>query len=162
MPAKTPAAAEPVADRESLIIRVMDAPAHLLFEAYSKPEHMMKWFGPKGYPLTLCEMDFRPGGRFRFAMTGADGQQTPPFGGQYLEIIPNQKIVYSNTFEAPGSETMVVTVTFAEKAGQTTLTIHTVFASVAMKTLHVNGGYENGMGCGLDQLLDLVITMEHA
>ena len=76
-----------------------DAPARLLFEAYSKPEHLKKWFGPVGWPLTLCEVDFREGGRLRFAMTGPSGEQNTPFGGEYLEIVPNRKIVFDNGFE---------------------------------------------------------------
>ena len=61
--------------------------------AYSAPGHIMKWFGPKGWPVTMCEMDFRKGGRFRMAMTGPSGKQNTPFGGEYLEIVPNRKIV---------------------------------------------------------------------
>lgn len=150
---------EPIADREFVITRVFDAPARLLFEAYSKPAHIMKWFGPKGWPVTLCEMDFRAGGRFRFAMTGPSGEQNTPFGGEYLEIMPNRKIVYDNGFETPGAERMIVTVAFDEKDEKTTLTIHTLFASVAMKHLHVGGGYEMGTNSGLDQLADLVAAM---
>jgi uncharacterized protein YndB with AHSA1/START domain len=149
-------ATESIAEREVVIRREFDAPARLLFEAYSRCEHVMKWFGPKGWPLTLCEMDFRPGGRFRFAMTGPDGKQNTPFGGEYLEIVPNRTIVYDNGFEAPGTEKMIVTVTFDEQAGRTTLTIHTLFASVAMKNEHVGGGYVRGVDSGLDQLADIV------
>src|SRR5690348_4525996 len=101
---------EPEADRTVVITRVFDAPARLLFLAYSKPEHVMKWFGPKGWPVTMCEMDFRVGGQFRMAMTGPSGKQNLPFGGQYLEIVPNERIVYDNGFEKPGAERMVVTV----------------------------------------------------
>ncbi len=158
-------AVESIADREVVITRVFDAPARLLFEAYSKPEHVTKWFGPKGWPVTLCEMDFRKGGRFRFALTGPDGKQGTPFGGEYLEIVPNRKIVYDNGFETPGAEKMVVTITYEEQAGKTTLTIHTLFASVAMKNEHVGGGYERGVGSGLDQLADVVAdlrTKEHS
>ena len=149
-------ATESIAEREVVIRREFDAPARLLFEAYSRCEHVMKWFGPKGWPLTLCEMDFRPGGRFRFAMTGPDGKQNTPFGGEYLEIVPNRTIVYDNGFEAPGTEKMIVTITFDEQAGRTTLTIHTLFASVAMKNEHVGGGYVQGVDSGLDQLADIV------
>jgi uncharacterized protein YndB with AHSA1/START domain len=150
---------ESAADREVVITRVYDAPARLLFEAWSKPKHLMKWFGPKGWPLTLCELDFRKGGRFRFAMTGPDGKQNTPFGGEYLEIVPNRKIVYDNALETPGAEKMIVTVTCDEKAGKTTLTIRTLFASVAMKNLHLGGGYERGVGSGLGQLADVVAEM---
>ena len=152
-------AAESIAAREFVITRVFDAPARLLFEACSKPEHIMRWFGPKGWPITLCEMDFRPGGRFRFAMTGPDGQQNTPFGGTYREIVPNRKIVYDNAFELPGAEKMIVTMTYDELAGKTTLTIHTLFASLAMKNEHLGLGYEEGVGSGLDQLANLVAEL---
>jgi uncharacterized protein YndB with AHSA1/START domain len=147
---------EPVSEREVTITRVFDAPARLLFEAYSKPEHIMQWFGPKGWPVTLCEMDFRVGGRFRFAMTGPSGRQNTPFGGEYLEIIPDHKIVYDNGFETKGAGRMVVTVTFDElEHGQTRLTIQTVFESIAMRNSHVSRGFEQGTNSGLDQLADL-------
>jgi len=150
---------EPIADREVVITRRFDAPARVLFAAYTTPEHVRQWFGPKGWPMTLCEMDFQVGGRFRFALTGPDGKQGTPFGGTYREIVPDQRIVYDNGFETPGAETMIVTVTFAETAGRTLLTIHTLFASVAMRDEHVGGGYEHGVGSGLDQLADVVAGM---
>ena len=146
--------------REVVITRVFDVPARFLFEAWSKPEHVRKWFGPKGWPITLCEIDFRAGGRFRFAMTGASGEQNTPFGGQYLEIVPNRKIVYDNAFELPGAEKMVVTVTFDEKDGRTTLIIHTLFASTAMYDEHVGGGFAEGTDSALDQLADIVNDMQ--
>ena len=149
-------AEEPIAEREVVITRVFDAPARLLFEAYSKPEHVMKWFGPKGWPLTHCEMDFRVGGRYRFVMTGPSGQQYPPFGGTYLEIVPNKKIVYDDAFETPDAERMIVTVTFDEEDGKTRLTIHTLFASVAMKNKHLGAGYLKGVDSSLGQLGDVV------
>lgn len=150
---------EPIADRELVITREFEAPARILFEAHSKPEHIKKWFGPRGWPVTLCEMDFRKGGRFRFQMTGPGGEKGPPFGGEYLEILPNQKIVYDNGFEEPGSEKMIVTITFDEKGGKTKLTMHTVFASVAMRKLHVGGGIEEGVNSGLDQLAELAAVL---
>ena len=150
---------EPESEREVTITRVYDAPARLLFEAYSKPEHIRKWFGPKGWPVTRCEMDFRVGGSFRFAMTGPSGRQNTPFGGEYREIVPNRKIVYDNGFETKGAGRMLVTVTFDEKHGKTTLTIHTLFESIAMRNSHMSRGYEQGTNSGLDQLSDLVAQM---
>jgi uncharacterized protein YndB with AHSA1/START domain len=152
-------AGEPVVDREVVITRVYDAPARLLFAAWSRREHIMKWFGPRGWPVTLCEMDFRVGGRFRMQMTGPGGEKNTPFGGEYLEIVPDRKIVYDNGFEEPGAEKMIVTVTFDQSGGKTTLTIHTLFASVAMKNLHMGGGFEGGVGSALDQLADVVAAM---
>ena len=146
-------------DREITITRVYDAPAGFLFEAWSKPEHVMKWFGPKGWPLTLCEMDFRPGGSFRFAMTGASGKQNTPFGGTYHTIEAGRRIVYDNGFETPGAERMLITVTFEEVAGRTTLTIHTLFSSAEMRELHAAAGFEQGFGSALDQLGEAVAAM---
>lgn len=150
---------EPAADREVVITRVFEVPARLLFEAYTKPEHIKRWFGPRPWPVTQCEMDFRVGGRYRFQMTGPGGEQGPPFGGEYLEIIPNRKIVYDNGFEETPDEKMIVTVTFDEKDGQTTLTLHTLFATIAMKNKYVAGGYVDGSGIALDQLGDLAAGM---
>jgi uncharacterized protein YndB with AHSA1/START domain len=153
-------ATEPQVEREVIITRVFDAPARLLFKAYSTREHSMRWFGPHGWPVTMCEMDFRVGGMFRFQMTGPEGQTNTPFGGHYLEIVPNRKIVYDNGFESPGAGRMIVTVTFDEQGDQTTLVIHTLFDSIAMKNAHVGGGFEEGTGSGLDQLAELVAEMQ--
>ncbi len=144
-----------------VITRVFDAPARLLFKAYGTPEHLTQWFGPPGWTLTLCEMDFWVGGRLRLAMTGSDGEQGPPFGGEYLEIVPNRKIVYTGAFETPDAEAMTVTITFDEdeQSGQTTLTVHTLFASVAMKNEHLGMGYAQSWASLLDQLADVVAEM---
>ncbi len=152
-------ATEPVADRTHVITRHYDAPARLLFEAWSKREHLMKWFGPKGWPVTMCEVGFRQGGRFRMAMTGPNGVQDTPFGGQYREIVPDRKIVFDNGFESPGAPRMIVTVTLNETGGRTTLTINTLFESVAMKTEYLGLGFEQGFGSGLDQLADVAAAL---
>lgn len=158
-------AGEPAEKREVVIERVFDAPARLLFLAYSKAEHLKAWFGPKGWPLSTCEVDFRVGGQFRFAMTGPGGMQTPRFGGEYLEIIPNEKIVYDNGMVSddggrlPPEQRMLLTITFNEKAGKTTLKIHTLFGSIAMFEEHTGRGYVGGVNSGLDQLVDVVIAL---
>lgn len=152
-------AAEPSPERSIVVTRTFDAPARLVFEACSKPEYVAQWFGPRGWPITLCEIDFRLGGRYRFAMTGPSGQQNTPFGGEYLEIVPDQKIVFDNTFEEPGAETLIVTMTFEEQDEQTTLTIHTLFSSVEARDVHLKAGYVQGTDSGLDQLADVLAAM---
>jgi uncharacterized protein YndB with AHSA1/START domain len=155
----TETAAEPAAEREVVITRVIDAPAKFLFLAYTRPEYVMRWFGPKGWPLTTCEMDFRIGGKFRFGMTGPDGKAGPLFGGEYLEIVPNKKIVYDNGFD--GAPKMIVTVTYDElAANRTRLTIHTLFATIAMKNQHLGYGYAEGVKSGLDQYADFVAELQ--
>jgi uncharacterized protein YndB with AHSA1/START domain len=151
---------EPAADRTLDIVRVFDAPASLLFLAYSKPEHIMKWFGPKEWPVTKCEMDFRVGGEFHFAMTGPEGQKGPPFGGTYHEIVPNKRIVYDNGFEEFDDGRMLVTVTFVEADGKTTLTISTLFDSVARKESYTEQGYIVGTESSLDNMEELLATLK--
>lgn len=151
---------EPAAEREVVITRVFNAPARLLFEAYRKCEHIRRWFGPRGWPVTLCEIDFRVGGRFRFAMTGPGGEQNTPFGGEYLEIVENRKIVYDNGFELPGAGRMIVTVTFDEAGDKTTLTIHTLFGTIAMRNEHVGMGFMAGVNSGLDQMEELMAELQ--
>ncbi len=149
--------------RTVVITREIDAPAELLFEAHSKPEHVIKWFGPGDYPLTTCEMDFRVGGKFRFRMTGPDGIEQTPFGGTYLEIVPAQRIVYDNGFEVEGAGRMVVTVTFVPQAdGKTLLVSRTVFESKAMHDAHVDMGFRVGTGIALDQFEAHVMAMKAA
>lgn len=146
--------------RSITITREFDAPPAILFLAHSKPEHVKRWFGPKGWPLTLCEMDFRVGGKWRFAMTGPDGKQNPAFGGEYLEIVPDQKISFDNAFELPGAEKMVMTTTFEPlPGGRTLLTSRTVFANLAMHATHIGAGFESGTNSGLDQLGDVVAEL---
>jgi uncharacterized protein YndB with AHSA1/START domain len=150
---------EPVSQRELTVTRDFDVPARFLFEAYSKPEHLKRWFGPRGYPLTLCEVDFRIGGRFRFAMTGPDGKQNTPFGGEYLEIVRDKKIVFDNAFEEPNARKMVMTITFEERHGRTKLVMHTLFASKAMRDEYLGVGMEEGINSGFDQLEHVVAEL---
>jgi len=160
--AEIPQSAEPVSERELVIERVFDVPRRILFKAYADPQYVRQWFGPPGYPLTLCEMNFRVGGRYRYAMTGPDGKQNTPFGGEYLAIVPDSKIVYTNTFEEAGAQTMVFTFSFDESEGKTTLTLHVLFASAAMKKLHVGHGFEQGMGAGFEQLAAVAAELARA
>lgn len=147
--------AEPIAEREVIVTRVFDVPARILFQAYSECRHIKRWFGPKGYPVTMCEMDFRVGGKFRFAMTGPSGDQNPPFGGSYREIVPNRRIVYDNGFETAGAGRMVVTVTFEESKNRTTVVINTLFDTIAMRNEHVGMGFMQGVNSASDNLAEL-------
>jgi uncharacterized protein YndB with AHSA1/START domain len=140
--------------RACVITRRLRAPARLLFECYSDPNHMKNWFGPGDYPLVACDMDFRVGGALKMAMRGPDGVLTPAFGGTYLAIEPYSKIAYTNGFLHESTEPMVVTVTFRELGEETELVIHTLFSSVAQAERHMGMGYEGGVGQGLNQLAD--------
>ena len=154
-----PSTPEPESERTVVHSRVFDAPARLVFEAWTKPEHMRRWFGPVGWPITMCEMDVRVGGRWRMAMTGPSGVQATPFGGTYREIDPPRRLVLDNGFEEEGAERMVWTVTFDETDGRTTLTVRTLFSSKARLEQYLGMGFRQGFDSGLDQLGDVVAEL---
>ena len=107
---------------EMILTRVFDAPLDLMWKLWTEPEHIRKWWGPKGYTLPGCEMDFRTGGAYRFVMRGPDGQDNP-FHGVYREIVRNERIVFTAILDnLPGHE-LVTTVTFADEGGKTKLTV---------------------------------------
>jgi uncharacterized protein YndB with AHSA1/START domain len=159
MPA-TQSKTESVADRTASISRKMNVPARYIFAAHSKAEHLMRWFGPVGYPVTTCDIDFRPGGTWRMVMTGPDGVEGPPFGGTYHEIVPNSLIVYDNAFEdgkggdmnLQSAGRMTMTTTLVEVDGHTTVTVSILFATVAMKQEYLGIGMLEGISSGFDQL----------
>ena len=107
-------------DREVVVTRTFDAPARLVFEAWSKPELFKKWWVPRSMGMTLrsCEMDVRTGGKYRLVF-GDDPASAMAFFGNYLEVVPNQRIVWTN--EESGDAGSVTTVTFEERDGKTLL-----------------------------------------
>jgi uncharacterized protein YndB with AHSA1/START domain len=122
------------ADLPFVIARTFDAPRDRVFEVWSKREHLMRWFGPKGFTMPDARLDFRPGGLFHYRMVSPDGHE---MWGKFVfrEILPPQRIVFVNSFSDanaglarhPGSEMwpmeMLSTVTFAEHQGRTTVTV---------------------------------------
>jgi uncharacterized protein YndB with AHSA1/START domain len=112
----------PVGGREMVVTRVFDAPRRLVFETWSDPKHLARWWGPKGFTLPGCELEFRPGGAYRFVMRGPDGGDYP-FHGVYREIVAPERIVFTAVIDnAPGNE-LVTTVIFAEEGSRTRLTV---------------------------------------
>jgi uncharacterized protein YndB with AHSA1/START domain len=111
-------------EREIVIERVFDAPRTLVFDAWTKVEHVTHWWDPSGVPLSVCEIDLRPSGAFRFVNGGPDGAKYP-FVGFYREITPPVRLVFGSTpspmsnAESGGTCTLV----FSEHDGKTTLTM---------------------------------------
>lgn len=133
------------APRELVITRIFDAPRRLVFKALTQREHLMRWWGPHGYALSVCETDFRPGGKWRFCMRGPSGieewQQ-----GEYREIAEPERLVFTYAFEdaagKPGHQT-IVTVNFYEEGAKTRIRLHQgVFESVAVRDDHIRGWNE--------------------
>ncbi len=141
-----------------VITRVFDAPRRLVFEVWTKPEHLARWWGPRDLTLSVCEMDFRPGGAWRFVLRAPDGNDYG-FGGEYREILPPERLVYTFRFDgAPGAEA-VETLIFVEKDGKTTLTNTMVHTSVENRDAHVRSGMEEGVLQTMDRLAELLATM---
>ena len=113
--------------RELVITRVFDASRALVFEAWTKPEHLVHWFCPNGFTLPVCEIDFRVGGSQRLCMRASGGWEHYVHG-VYREIVPPERIVWTSAFEdVPGSE-VLTTVTFADHDGKTKLTVHQTYS----------------------------------
>lgn len=151
---------ESEADRTAVISRKIPVAAKYLFKAHSAAEHIARWFGPVGYPVTQCDYDFRVGGRWRMVMTGPDGVAGPPFGGTFLEIVPGRRIVFTDGFEDGKGGDMglkhaggkiIFTTSFDEVDGVTTVTISILFSTVAMKEEFLGIGMLEGLSSGLDQ-----------
>lgn len=145
------------AKRKLVITRVFDAPRRLVFEVWTKPEHLVHWWGPKGFTLPSCQMDFRPGGSYRFCMRSPEGRDYW-IQGVFREIVEPERIVFSWAHEdetgKPGHETLV-TVTFAEEGEKTKLTLHqAVFESKTSRDEHHDGWTE-----GLERLAAYVAKL---
>lgn len=107
---------------EMILTRVFDAPRALVWKAWTDPRHLAQWWGPKGFTLPGCDMDFRPGGKYRFVMRGPDGQDFP-FHGVYREIVANERIVFTCIIERDAIPELLVTVIFEDREGRTRLTV---------------------------------------
>jgi uncharacterized protein YndB with AHSA1/START domain len=113
-------------EREVVVTRTFDAPARLVFEAWSKPELFKKWWVPRSMNMTLrsCELDVRTGGKYRLVFGDAPANPMA-FFGKYLEVVPNKRIVWTN--EESGDAGSVTTVTFEERDGKTLLVMSELY-----------------------------------
>jgi uncharacterized protein YndB with AHSA1/START domain len=140
-------------DREIVMTRVFDAPRRLVFEAWTKPEHLTRWWGRRGSTLPVCEMDFRPGGAWRFVERGRDGGEHA-FRGVYREIVPPERLVYTFEFEGMPGHVSIETLTFVEQDGKTTLVNTVLFESVEDRDGMLRSGMEAGAVETLDRLAE--------
>ena len=147
-------------DREIVLTRVFNAPARLVFEAWTKPEHVAHWWGCPDSTLSVCEMDVRVGGAWRFVVEMGGKPYT--FKGVYREITPPGRLVYTECFDDPsiGSPEWLNTITFEERHGKTTMRSTCLHASVEARNGHLQSGMEEGAGKTLDRLAELIETMK--
>jgi uncharacterized protein YndB with AHSA1/START domain len=144
-------------ERELIVTRTFNAPARVVFEAWTTPELLKRWWAPSslGMSLLSCEVDVRSGGRYRFEFGRAGAPQRMAFFGKYLEVIPQRRLVWTNEESEDGS---VTTVTFEEKAGSTLLVMHDLYPSKEALDRAI-AGMEGGMSESFAQLEELLGTL---
>ncbi len=154
-PMKNPTTVERTSERELVVRRTFNGPAHIVFQAWTKPELFMRWWAPKsmGVPMLSCEMDVRVGGGYRIAF-GHDAASAMEFFGKYLDVIPNARLVWTNE---ESDDAAVTTVTFEEKDGMTLLVLHELYPS--KEAFEANSGAEGGLPEQFEQLDELLLTL---
>jgi len=156
VPMKNSTTVERKSEREVVVTRTINGPAHLLFEAWTKPELFKQWWVPKsmGMSLLSCEMDVRVGGGYRLVFDLGDSNSMA-FFGRYLEVVPHSRIVWTN--EESGEGGAVSSVTFAERGGETRVVLHELYPS--KEALDASLGAYDGMSETFDQLDELVVSL---
>jgi uncharacterized protein YndB with AHSA1/START domain len=151
---------ELVSDNELVIIRTFRAPAHIVFDAWTKPELVKRWWAPasRGVTLVQCDADLRPGGEYHYVLARGDDERFA-FSGKYLEIVRPTRLVYTQIFEPFPDAAVIVTVSFEERDGATKLVSHEVYPSKETREMALASGMEEGMRETFDQLDELVATM---
>ena len=141
-------------EREIVMTRVFDAPRQLVYDAFRKPELLKRWFGPRGYSLVVCEVDFRIGGGFRFVLRGPDGKDMG-MRGVYTELAPPERSVHMESFDDYPGESQVTAV-LTERDRKTTLTVSVLYPSQMVRDIVANSGMEHGAAESYDKLAELL------
>jgi uncharacterized protein YndB with AHSA1/START domain len=148
--------AERKSERELVVTRTFNGPARIVFEAWTKPELIKRWWAPKstGMSLLSCEMDVRVGGKYRFEFDHGAGKPMA-FFGRYIEVTPHARLVWTNEESDDGA---VTTVTFEEKGGKTLVVMHELYPSKEALD-GAMAGTEGGMRETFEQLDELLVTL---
>jgi uncharacterized protein YndB with AHSA1/START domain len=150
---------QPNSDRELVLCRIINAPPEKVFQAWTKPELLQQWFAPKPWTASNVQTDVRPGGSNSMTMKSPEGQEFPS-SGVYLEVVPNQKLVftdaYTKAWEPSQKPFMTVTLTFEDQGGKTKYTARVRHWSIEDCKQHEAMGFHQGWGQCADQLEEVV------
>ena len=150
-------------EREIVLTRVFDAPRHLVFEAFTKPELLKRWLlGPPGWSMVVCEVDFRVGGSFRYIWRNPEGGEMG-MHGLYREIVPCERSVNTESFDfgcTAQSHEQLVTTTLVEHEGKTTMTATILYQSKEDRDAVIASGMEHGVTASYDRLAELLVSTE--
>jgi uncharacterized protein YndB with AHSA1/START domain len=149
-------------DQEIRMTRLFDAPRQLVFEAMTKPEHVKQWWGllGEGHSVPVCEIDFRVGGQWRFVNRHPKGEAA--FYGEYREITPPSRVVFTEIFEQFPDSVSVVTADLIEEGGKTRLTATVRYPSLEVRDIVIASGMARGAGISYDRLEDLVVELNRS
>jgi len=141
-----------------VVTRTINGPAHIVFEAFTKPELFKRWWVPKAFGPSLlsCELDVRVGGTYRLVFSHK-GSEPMAFFGRYIEVTPHSRLVWTNDEGDDGGA--VTTATFEEKGGKTLLIMHDLYPSKEALDAAIASGSTGGLSETLDQLDELVVTL---
>ena len=144
-------------ERELVVTRIFDGPAHIVFEAWTKPELLKRWWAPRSFGVSFlsCEADVRTGGTYRFVFGHAASEQPMAFFGKYIEVTPYTRLVWTNEESDEGA---VTTVTFEEKGGKTLIVVHDLYPSKEALDNAIASGSTSGTGEQFEQLDELLVT----
>ncbi len=153
-----PTTVERKSERELVITRTFQAPARIVFEAWTKPELLKRWWTPKSFGITFvsCEIDARTGGTYRFVFSHPDFPQPMAFFGKYVEVTPYSRIVWTNEESAEGA---VSTLTFEEKGGKTLLVLHELHPTKQALDDALATGSPNAAGEQFELLDEVLATL---
>lgn len=154
-----PTTSERVSDRELVVTRTFNGPARLVFEAWTTPELLMRWWAPKAYGIAFvsCEVDARTGGSYRFVFSHPAAEQPMAFFGRYLEVEVPRRLVWTN--EEGGEDGQVTTVTFGETDGRTLVVMRDVYPSKEALDEAISSGSVGGYDETFAQLDDLLAEL---
>jgi len=145
-------------DEQILITREFDAPRHLVYEAWTTPELVKRWWSGRRGEVTSVEIDLRVGGTWRYVMVANEGFEVA-FHGEFREIVPNERIVSTEVYEGFPEGEALDTLTLTEADGRTTLTILVQHTSKEHRDAHIDSGMEVGMQEAMDLLEQVAISL---
>ncbi|RKI19625.1 ATPase [Corallococcus sp. AB030] len=145
-------------EREFVVTRTVNGPARIIFEAWTQPELLKRWWAPKSFGISFisCEADVRVGGTYRFVFGHPASEQPMAFFGKYIEVTPHSRLAWTNEESAEGA---VTTVTFEEEGGKTRVVVHDLHPSKEA----LDGAIASGSTCGMvetfEQLDELLVAL---
>lgn len=159
VPTKNRTTVERTSQRELVVTRAFNGPVRIVFEAWTRPELLKRWWAPKSFGVSFisCEADVRTGGTYRFVFGHPASQKPMEFFGRYIEVTPHSRLVWTN--EEGGEGGAVTTVTFEQRGGETLVVMHDLYPSKEALDDAIASGSTGGFGETFEQLDELLIAL---